>query len=211
MMRKGRFARIFLKNGDQETDLTSTLLGLANETLEQTFETVTVDNLIVTTKTPVNAVSAGTVTWTFTDTPVQGEYWSFGDDVYEIDIDETGVAQPGAIAVPLVTGSVTKEHTAAAFETVFNASGTTAWTAADQLDGTVECDPDAAGVIGNGIVSDASNATKTAVDVSPTADGVDGTVGSKGEIRWDASYVYVCVLANTIADANWERAGIASY
>jgi len=72
------------------------------------------------------------------------------------------------------------------------------------------------GVIGNAIAIECTWANTdwddevTNVMGTETA-GVDGTVGSKGQIEWDASYMYVCILANTIADANWERAGIASY
>jgi hypothetical protein len=70
------------------------------------------------------------------------------------------------------------------------------------------------GVIGDLIAIDVSwaNTAWDAVDFMGTETaGVDGTVGSKGQIEWDASYVYICILANTIADANWERAGISSY
>ena len=71
-----------------------------------------------------------------------------------------------------------------------------------------------AGVIGDLIPINVSwaNTAWDAVDFMGTETaGVDGTVGSKGQIEWDASYMYVCILANTTADANWERAGIASY
>jgi len=71
-----------------------------------------------------------------------------------------------------------------------------------------------AGVIGDtiAIACTWANTAWDAVDFMGTETaGVDGTVGSKGQIEWDASYMYVCILANTTADANWERAGIASY
>jgi len=55
----------------------------------------------------------------------------------------------------------------------------------------------------NGAFDDVTLGTKVA--------GVDGTVGLKGEFRWDSTNVYVCILANTIADANWVSATLASY
>lgn len=41
--------------------------------------------------------------------------------------------------------------------------------------------------------------------------GVDGTVGVKGEIRWDTTNIYLCILANTISDANWTQATMATF
>ena len=41
------------------------------------------------------------------------------------------------------------------------------------------------------------------------ASGVDGTVGAKGDMYFDSSFIYIAVAANTIADANWKKAAIA--
>ena len=41
--------------------------------------------------------------------------------------------------------------------------------------------------------------------------GVNGTVGTAGEFRMDASYIYSLLADNTISDANWERTARASY
>jgi hypothetical protein len=41
------------------------------------------------------------------------------------------------------------------------------------------------------------------------ANGVDGTVGSKGDVVFDTSHVYVCTADNTIADANWKSAALS--
>jgi hypothetical protein len=75
----------------------------------------------------------------------------------------------------------------------------------------VTCTSDVAGVIGNAIVATEALTGCAWGDGSTLVGGIDGTVGSKGQIEWDASYMYVCILANTVADANWERAGISSY
>jgi hypothetical protein len=69
------------------------------------------------------------------------------------------------------------------------------------------------GVIGDAITTteDLANTAWDDVNLGTEVAGVDGTVGVKGQIEWDASYIYVCTLVNTIADANWERVGISSY
>ncbi len=40
--------------------------------------------------------------------------------------------------------------------------------------------------------------------------GVDGTVGIQWQPMVDASYLYICIAANTIADANWRRIALGS-
>ena len=42
------------------------------------------------------------------------------------------------------------------------------------------------------------------------ASGVNGTVGAAREIYVDASYLYLCSAANTIADANWRRISLGT-
>jgi hypothetical protein len=41
-----------------------------------------------------------------------------------------------------------------------------------------------------------------------SSDGVNGTVGSKGDIRLDADALYVATDDNTIADANWKSVAL---
>lgn len=66
------------------------------------------------------------------------------------------------------------------------------------------------GVAGNSIALDEDMAngewTGAAVVLSG---GADGTVGSKGDVFFDASYIYVCTADNTIADANWKKATLS--
>ena len=40
--------------------------------------------------------------------------------------------------------------------------------------------------------------------------GVDGTTGRAGEARYDTSYLYVCVAAQTVAGTNWRRVSLGS-
>jgi len=43
------------------------------------------------------------------------------------------------------------------------------------------------------------------------AGGVNGTVGAAGAHLFDGSNIYICTATNTIADANWCKAAIASF
>jgi hypothetical protein len=42
-------------------------------------------------------------------------------------------------------------------------------------------------------------------------DGVDGTVGSAGDIRLDTGYLYVCSAANTVSGTNWVRTALTTF
>ena len=67
------------------------------------------------------------------------------------------------------------------------------------------------GVAGNSIAI-AETMANGAWDAGATelSGGVDGTVGAARELAVDASYLYVAVAANTIADANWRRIDLGS-
>ena len=83
------------------------------------------------------------------------------------------------------------------------------------VDGTgdvVELTADVAGVAGNDITlaETCANGEFTA-GATELAGGVDGTVGVAGTMRVDSSYVYIALADNTIADANWMRAAVASF
>lgn len=43
-----------------------------------------------------------------------------------------------------------------------------------------------------------------AMEATALSTGVDGTVGVKGELLFDATKLYVCVADNTVADNNWK-------
>jgi len=40
--------------------------------------------------------------------------------------------------------------------------------------------------------------------------GVDGTIGVHGQPMVDASYLYICIVDNTIVDKNWRRVSLGS-
>lgn len=41
--------------------------------------------------------------------------------------------------------------------------------------------------------------------------GVDGTVGAKGEHRFDSGFLYIAIDTNTSADANWRKIALATF
>jgi len=67
------------------------------------------------------------------------------------------------------------------------------------------------GVIGHLIaLSDTmANTAWDAVVMGTETAGVDGTVAEAGEERFDATYRYLCVADNTVADANWKTTTLA--
>ncbi len=92
------------------------------------------------------------------------------------------------------------------------ASDTEGVGAVDGSGDVVDWTADISGVVGNAIVlaEDMANGAFTAGAVLMTG-GIDGTVGEIGVLLMDASYIYVALAENTIADANWVRAAIATF
>lgn len=67
------------------------------------------------------------------------------------------------------------------------------------------------GVIGNATAIDEDLADGSwALDVKFLSGGIDGTVGVANEIRQNATDFFVCIAANTIADANWRKMSLGS-
>ena len=66
------------------------------------------------------------------------------------------------------------------------------------------------GVVGNAIVIAKSGANLSwAGNAVLLSSGIDGTVGIKGTIVWDTSYIYVCTDTNTISTSNWKKSAIS--
>jgi hypothetical protein len=198
--------------GDVEGNLTGNVTGDLTGDVNAT--NVDADTLTTTTQTPVNAVAATSVL-TMADVGVDADVLIIGDDTYELDTG-AGVIE-GNIAVD-ISGGASKQQTVTALVAAQVSNGTEDVSFTDNSDDTMGIASDTAGVLGMLIAFDDSNLTNGSINqysatdfLGGTVAGVDGTPGSKGQIVWDASYIYICVLANTIADANWERAGISSY
>ena len=56
----------------------------------------------------------------------------------------------------------------------------------------------------------AESAAHLSITGATFAGGVNGTVGTQWEVRVDSSYLYACVAAQTIADANWRRISLGT-
>jgi len=85
--------------------------------------------------------------------------------------------------------------------------------AADGAGDTVVLTADTKGAAGNAIViaeSMANGSLDGGGVLGGTTTGVDGTVGTQWQVAVDASYIYICIAANTIADANWRRVTLGS-
>jgi len=77
--------------------------------------------------------------------------------------------------------------------------------------GAMTLTADVAGVVGNAIIiAETLVNGGFAGSAVLLSSGVDGTVGAAHELRSDASYLYVCPVANTKADANWRRVSLGS-
>lgn len=103
-----------------------------------------------------------------------------------------------ANAVTALVGTITLEDTQGV-------------SAADGDGNTVVLTADVAGVIGNeiGVSTDMALGAFTAEAVALSG-GIDGTVADALTILADASYIYICVLPNTVADKNWRRIALGN-
>lgn len=67
------------------------------------------------------------------------------------------------------------------------------------------------GTAGNAVVTTETEAgTDKTWGAAHLEGGIDGTPGAANEICVDGTYLYHCVTANTIADANWRRVALGS-
>ena len=178
---------------------------------------VTISGSIATVeKTPVNAVaSEGTLTsdatapsdtdtvtidtktYTFktTLTPTEGEVLIGANAAAALDNLKSAINH---------TGTPDTDYSCAAVHPTVTATTNT--------DTTQIVQAKTKGVAGNSIAFEEAS-THLSVDAATlgaTVAGVDGTVGVANETVQDATYLYVCINTNTIADANWRRVSLGS-
>jgi hypothetical protein len=103
-------------------------------------------------------------------------------------------------------GDCSKADAVTALVAAITASDTQGVGAVDGAGDTVELTADVAGVAGNAIAISTTmiNATFAGGAIALSG-GIDGTVGVAGESCMDASWLYLAVADNTIADKNWRR------
>lgn len=152
--------------------------------------------------TPVNAV-ASTATLTFTGAVTDGETVTIGDSTYEFDTDEK--VEEGNISVDVSLGSTSTDAVAALVSSI-EANESSLVTSVDGEGDTV--------VVTSKIKGKGSNSIPVATDcvggswgedVATLSGGVDGTLGNKGDIKFDTTYLYLCVADNATSDTNWRR------
>jgi hypothetical protein len=90
-----------------------------------------------------------------------------------------------------------------------NAEDTQGVAAAQGTGTTVDLTADVAGVAANEIITGTAMANGSFGHAHLTG-GVNGTVGSAGEMMYDASYLYVASAANLISGKNWRRMTLGS-
>ena len=81
--------------------------------------------------------------------------------------------------------------------------------AADGAGDTVVLTADTKGTAANSIATTETMANG-AFGAATLESGVDGTVGEQWQIRVDASYLYIAVDDNTVADTNWRRVSLGA-
>jgi hypothetical protein len=157
------------------------------------------------TSAPVNAVAA-TGTLTFSGVVSDTETVTIGDDVYEFDTDAS--VTEGNILVD-VSGGATASAAVTALVAAIVASDTQGVGAADGDGDTVVLTADTAGTAANSIAT-----TETCANGSFAAatleGGVDSTIGVKGQMYVDASYLYVNTAASTVSTTNWKRVSLGT-
>jgi hypothetical protein len=168
--------------------------------------------------TPVNAIAApGIITYQNATDATAGKIVTIGTKPYKF------VAGPVAAEGDVLIGA-NADATFLNLERAINKSGGTPDTdykvalahpdvAATQTAGSdiVTLAARVKGTAANSIALTTDEATITLSGATMGAgagvDGVDGTVGAKGDLRFDESYIYLCTAANTVAGSNWKRLG----
>jgi len=136
------------------------------------------------------------------DSIASTETFTAGTNVFDaatLGTTTAGVDCTAANAVTALVASVT-------------ANDTSGVGAADGAGDTVVLTADTKGTAGNSIATTETmaNGAFDAATLGTTTAGVDGTVGSQWDMKVDASYLYIAIAANTIADDNWRRITLGS-
>jgi hypothetical protein len=78
----------------------------------------------------------------------------------------------------------------------------------DGGDGSVAVEADTEGSAGNSIAT-TTDALNGAWGAATLEGGADGSTGTKGEVRYDSSYMYICV-ENTTDGSGWKKLSLSS-
>ena len=130
------------------------------------------------------------------------ETFTAGSNVFDAGTLGTTVAGVDCVQADAVTALVA----------AVTASDTQGVGAADGAGDTVILTADIKGVSGNAIAIAENMANGSfAGGAVALSGGINGTVGDKGDMLFDANYFYIAANDNTITDANWRRIQSNSY
>ena len=179
-----------------------------------TAEKISPTLLCLAEKTPNNAVAASKVL-TFTGNAADNETVSIGGQVYTFQ-SAIGAANDvliGTSAEASIDNLVAAINGDAGAGTTYG-TGTVANTYVTAVKGDTDkitATAKVKGVSGNSIaIANTVAQASWAGGATALSGGVDGTVGVANETCVDASYLYHCIAANTIADANWRRVSLGT-
>jgi len=154
---------------------------------------------------PVNAAAAAG-TLTFTDAVTDGELVVIGDSTYEFDTDTSVTG--GHLAVD-VSASQAAADAITALLAAIAADTTSVVTAAKGTGTKVVVTAKVVGAAANAVATTTTCAAATWAKATLEG-GANGTVGAKGDVYVDASYLYVASADNTTTDANWRRIALGA-
>jgi hypothetical protein len=155
----------------------------------------------LTTATPITCVAA-TGTLTFTGVVSNGETVTIGNEVYEFVT--TGEPTEGNHLVD-VSGGVTATQAVTALYSSIE-SNSYIVSAVDGEGDTVVITAVNAGTAGNDIAT-ATTCVNASFAKAKLDGGVNGTAGVAGQIRYDASYIYICTAHDGDA-TTWKKASL---
>jgi hypothetical protein len=152
-------------------------------------------------ETPVNALAdALTTSLTGTNNDLVFTAKTKGDSLITIAYVDPGATHTISVAVVGAAITVTLGYAVGAISST--AANVAAAIAANAAANALVSTANAAANDGTGLV--------TAMAAAPLIGGVNGTVAKAGEVRFDASYLYVATADNSPADTNWRRVTLGS-
>lgn len=164
---------------------------------------------------PVNAV-ASTATLTSDETaPGDGDTVTLGTKTYTFKtVLSTEPAVEGEVLIGASAAAALDNLKAAVNHTGTPGTDYTCEAAHPDIEATTNTDTTqvfvarVAGEAGDALASE-EDSDHLAFGDTTFGSGVDGTVGSKGEIRFDETYLYILSADNTVSGANWKKSALA--
>jgi len=154
--------------------------------------------------TPINAATASG-TLTLDTNPTANNTMTIGTTVYTF---KAAAAVAGDIAIG-VDLAATKTNVIAAIKGTDGLNTAHAVVTCGTFAGNVlTITAKAVGAAGNVPTSETFTAITNVFGAATLDGGLNGTVGTEGQIMTDENYIYVCTADNTAADANWKKAAL---